>query len=88
MALYIAISVNNTRIYTYGAERKSEKKDPGNYRVCTYVDTDKPGVKEKVYLPGILFHNYDDGAVVLAQKILEFVQECKGEQKEKTDGVQ
>jgi hypothetical protein len=50
MALYVTISVNDDKIHTYGATRIGKEKNPGTYRVCKYVKTDKPGIFKRVYL--------------------------------------
>lgn len=70
MALYVTISINDDVLQTYGASRLGEKETGVNeYRVCKYVDG------QRVYLKGKLLHNYEDGANVMAQKLLTFVAE-------------
>jgi hypothetical protein len=69
MALYITLSANDTHIKTFGAQNLTGNKTGQNtYRVCEYVDG------KRVYLSGDVYHNVEDGAVMLAWKVLGFVQ--------------
>lgn len=69
MALYVSITINDEQpIHTFGAQNVTGKNVVGEnnvYRVCKYVNG-KP-----VFIPGLLHHKRGDGAIVLAQKLLE-----------------
>lgn len=68
MALYVSIRINEDTIHTFGAQNVTDKVmvvGDNIYRICKYVDG------KRVFIPGLLHHNREDGAVVLAQKLLE-----------------
>jgi len=66
--MYVHIQINDVLIKTYGAQNITGKSTGVNsYRVCKYENGNR------VFLSGMLFHTYEDGAVVLAKKILDFV---------------
>jgi hypothetical protein len=71
MALYVKILINDETIHTFGAQSLSGKKSGmGTYRLCKYVPDGK-GKMKRVYLSGVIAHEYEDGAIVLAKKVLE-----------------
>ena len=52
------------------------------YRICKYID-DGDGKKKPVYLSGKVYHDREDGAIVLSKKVLDFI--VMGEIREKTE---
>jgi len=72
MSLYVTISINAKAIRTFGAQRITKNPTGENtYRVCKYVDNgDKTA--NRVYLPGVIYHNREEGAVILSKKVIDF----------------
>lgn len=77
MSLYIQICINNNDnnvIRTFGAQNIRKNADdgkPSTYRVCTY-DSNGDGTARLRYLHGVIYHNREEGAVILSKKVLDF----------------
>ena len=71
MALYITLSINGSPIKTFGAQNITPDAKIGTYRICKYVD--KGEGPEREYICGVVYHDRKDGAVVLAEKVLDFI---------------
>lgn len=74
MALYVRIAINDKTIHIFGAQKLSRGTAGMNtYRLCKYVPDGKGNLK-RVYLSGVIAHEYEDGAIVLAKKVLDAVR--------------
>ena len=75
MALHGDIGVNHHIIGTWSAQNAGVRMDSGIYR-CHVVYTDRGGWEHERRF--FLMHNYDDGALVLAAKVLLEYEKQKG----------
>jgi hypothetical protein len=84
MALIIEIRENEKRIRGYSAERLGDKKQGWNqYLVKKFVPLPVPTlcqvrpIEHEIFRIGVIRHKYEDGADVLAFKVLQLITETE-----------